>query len=32
MKGLISGRGNRKGNIGGPKELKARRAGDMVGS
>ena len=29
---VISGRGNRKGNIGGPEELKARRAGDMVGS
>ena len=29
---VISGRGNRKGDIGEPGELKARRAGDMAGS
>lgn len=29
---VISGRGNRKGNVGEPEELKARRAGDTVGS
>lgn len=29
---VISGRGKRKGNIGEPEELKARRGGDAVGS